>query len=137
MFCKDCGAEIPNDSSFCLKCGKPQKGAIESHTEGWEYCEIVYEGKKKGIEGVLNLLFVSYSPDSHIRFWASASGPNGTYGAGSTDWFRGSYPNNKRHSGPFYRLKNTLLQEGWEQTGGGMTWWNDKFRRRVKSSKVI
>jgi hypothetical protein len=44
MFCINCGVELPEDSNFCLKCGKPQHSASGASTplsiQGrWQYQE--------------------------------------------------------------------------------------------------
>jgi hypothetical protein len=50
LFCCQCGTEIPNEASFCWKCGKPQKHEVQQSTNTvrqdtvpghWEYKEFI------------------------------------------------------------------------------------------------
>lgn len=38
MYCSDCGAQIPNNSRFCSRCGFPQGSALASYqqTSSWQ-----------------------------------------------------------------------------------------------------
>jgi hypothetical protein len=139
VFCSNCGAQLSNESNFCSKCGKPQKDGVvgyQSVPERIEYCQIRYDREKTSIQGIFNFLFDGGfdSPNSHIMFWADASGPNGTYNAGSTEWVTTlkGYPIGTEHSWIHSILKNKLLAENWEQIGSGERWYNDKFRRRIQ-----
>ena len=42
MFCSSCGTELPDDASFCLKCGRPQKQSAtrSSPTTEYEFCTL-------------------------------------------------------------------------------------------------
>lgn len=40
IYCPQCGKELPDDANFCLKCGKPLKGATQPASQAeprWEY----------------------------------------------------------------------------------------------------
>ena len=45
MFCSKCGAQLPEDANFCLKCGKPQRASAGVTKDAapsvrhWEYRE--------------------------------------------------------------------------------------------------
>lgn len=128
MYCWNCGAQIPDESIFCFKCGKTQK-QVSQNDEVKEPCEIVSEKVADG--GI-------FSGD-RFKFWAKAIGPNGQYSAGESKVFTGyygghySYPDkdNKENQEALESLVNWLVKDGWEATGDrGSEWWNIRFRRR-------
>jgi predicted amidophosphoribosyltransferase len=44
IYCSHCGKELPDDASFCMKCGKPLKGGVVSPQTPlmrWEYKDLV------------------------------------------------------------------------------------------------
>jgi len=37
MYCGMCGAELPTDARFCMRCGTPRSGVGRAGSQ-WEYC---------------------------------------------------------------------------------------------------
>lgn len=152
-FCRHCATEIAADAAFCFKCGTPQHTTPTEPRiatpppppipERWEFCEVVWDGKKSGAGGVFNVAlkaaFDSGNPfgakDSHIRFWVKASSPTGDYKAGESDWMNApGYPDhrNRHHAQALEQLVSRLLQDGWEPVGQGEGWYNIHLRRRFR-----
>ncbi len=136
MFCYNCGIQLPDEASFCWKCGKPQKQESETtepkqgEESKLEICEIVSKKVRQG--GV-------FSGDSFI-FWARAIGPKGQYDAGQSETFTGyyggsySYPDSERNDNQdaLKGLIDELVKDGWAPTGDrGSDWWSYRFRRRI------
>lgn len=122
MYCGKCGTELPEEANFCLKCGTPRKPGVGSVEPKYEFCEILYDGKKS--------LFSAY-----CFFWAKAVGSKGTYDAGKSDQFSANYPmaHVTHHVNPHNALINKLVADGWEPTGArGEAWYNVRFRRLVR-----
>ena len=153
-FCRHCATEIAIDAAFCPKCGTPQQAAAATTPrmttpppppmpDRWEFCEVVWDGKKSGAGGVFNVAlkaaFDSGNPfgakDSHIKFWVKVSSPRGDYSAGATDWMSApGYPDqrNRNHVQALEQLVSNLLQDGWEPVGQGEGWYNVRLRRRFR-----
>lgn len=154
-FCRHCATEIPTDAAFCFKCGTSQQAATATAPrmttppppppmpDRWEFCEVVWDGKKSGAGGVFNVAlkaaFDGGNPfgakDSHIKFWVKASSPRGDYSAGETDWMSApGYPDqrNRNHAQACEQLVSRLLQDGWEPVGQGESWYNVRLRRRFR-----
>lgn len=132
MFCSNCGTQIPDEASFCSKCGTPQiQGAQSAQTEEpkWETCEITYHDKNEFVSGAI--------------FWfeADAIGPNGKYPAAkSKPVVCGSRFNNdpqsrnKKTVNAHEEIIKKLVSDGWQPTGArGYNWWNDRFTRQVRA----
>ena len=128
MFCWNCGTQIPDEASFCLKCGKPQKQGSQKD-EIKETCEIDSEKVADG----------SILSGDHFKFWGRAIGTRGQYSAGESKVFTGyyggsySYPDkdNKENREALESLVNWLVKDGWEATGDrGSNWWNLRFQRK-------
>src|SRR5947209_11756351 len=109
MYCKNCGTQLPDDASFCLKCGTPQQAGVQAQTEvpQWETCEIHWENTTKG--------FFSMST---LRFWAERIGPDGTENVGVTESINETEPitpikkNQQRMYDLVDQLKVKLLRDG-------------------------
>lgn len=122
MFCSQCGTEIPEEASFCWKCGKQQIKGVAAEEPKWETCEIKWTQMREGLTG------------SQGWFEADAIAPTGVYVAAQTEAFGTGYNNwmpDQRHAPIQRELVNRLLREGWEPVGDrGPEWWSDRFRRR-------
>ena len=126
MYCSNCGTQIPDESNFCLNCGKPQKADVVPFQPKYEFCEIVYVCVKQG--GIF------FDPLDKLQFWAKATGETGNYDAGESDIFEGTRlgPNSSKndavdaHDG----LVKKLLANGWERIETqGSEWYSFRFRR--------
>jgi len=139
MFCSDCGTELPEEASFCWKCGKRQQSRDEADSQQqtqWEVCEIVYEARTRPFPASVVMSRVT-SPQ--VRLWVQAIGPNGRYTAARSEVWCVSYspesgPNSKDRKTirELDQLIQTLVANGWEPTsekGGG--WFSHRFRRRL------
>jgi hypothetical protein len=118
MYCLNCGTKLPDDASFCWKCGKPQRPDAQPKEVKRETCEIAV-----GMPATLyNVAFPVFGYTRRIV--AKAIGPQGPYIAAQTKFVR---LNNKQ----FDELRDTLItelvQDGWEPLGGNL------FHRRLKS----
>jgi len=146
MFCIDCGTELPDEANFCWKCGKPQRQDVQSDETDWEpeweTCEIIYSKVED-----------NFVLGPKLRFVAKATGPKGVYIAGKSPEFRGRYqrdllvgigvikpdtsiPASLKDKGAneaLANLINMLVKEGWESTGKGLVWYNNLFRRRIRT----
>jgi zinc-ribbon domain len=40
VYCAACGARLPDDASFCMRCGKAQQAGTAGSPEQWEVCTI-------------------------------------------------------------------------------------------------
>lgn len=132
MYCQNCGTQLPDDASFCLKCGRPQQAGVQAQTATplWETCEIQWRNtSKKG-----------FFSNPTICFVAERIGPDGTQIIGITENVISTHPasslDSKEEKQQMYsyvdQLKANLLRDGWEPTGQGRGWWELSFRRRVK-----
>jgi hypothetical protein len=131
MFCGNCGTQIPDEASFCWKCGKPQKSGVQAPEPKWETCEIVREVVRK--ESLLS--------GAVFRWVAQAMGPKGQYLAGQSDTFKGTWNayewgsepkrDDERTGAALKGLVDRLLKDGWESTGRGSEWYSQRFQRHV------
>ena len=129
MFCINCGANLPDESNFCLKCGKSQKQGDQDAKpvqarETWETCEIVAdnEGDNTILAPVLG------------RFWAKAIAPEGSYFVACSDSFK--MPQDTPRQAPSHiqaldQLTSTLTQAGWLSLTRGEHWYSQQFRRLI------
>ena len=58
MFCYNCGTQLPDEATFCSKCGKPQKQGAQvaeptQIKESWETCEIQIGEKNHILNGAM------------------------------------------------------------------------------------
>jgi len=127
LFCISCGAQLPDEANFCLKCGKPQKAIAQADSFRWETCEIIFVQLSAGLGGAKGY------------FEAKAIGPNGTYSAGVGQTFGAGFgtwapdATNPKVVGLHNVFIDQLVGEGWEPSGDrGTDWWNQRFRRRIK-----
>jgi hypothetical protein len=124
MYCGKCGTELPEEASFCLKCGKSQKPDVVSVELKYETCEITWTAS-----GVI--FRKSY-------FWAKAIGSKGIYDAGKSNIFltsSGVGPDigYKDVVAAHTALVNNLVGDGWGPTGDrGNAWYSLRFQRLVK-----
>lgn len=134
MFCRHCGAQLPDDANFCSKCGKPQTPAegraAAAPAQAVEVCEVVAE-----------MVAEKWSPTfpaDMVRFEAKAAGPQGEYvaaespkvKAGLSEYYQPN-KNNKRHVKALEELTAALAAAGWERTGKGREWYSLRFSRRL------
>jgi hypothetical protein len=131
MVCRDCGAEIPEDSSFCPRCGKATQEGPQPFVQDavWEYCQIEKQGFSRFERGGIT---------QRTWFSAEAIGPRGTHSAGES---RGLYYarlqqviNRVRgdEEEVLQGLVDKLLAEGWEKLPEqGEEWYQLRFRRRL------
>jgi hypothetical protein len=123
MFCINCGANLPDEANFCLKCGKQQKQGVQTDETKWETCEINYKVAHDGLTGTRGC------------FRAEAIGFDGVYEAGRSQEFGCGYnmwlPDSKNEA-HYNALIENLVKDRWEPTGErGEHWWNNRFRRKI------
>jgi hypothetical protein len=109
MFCSNCGTQIPDDASFCSKCGKSQSAGFSTGEIKWETCEIAYKQTTNGIVWEIG------------HFYAEAIGPIGVYEAArakSLTEYSGPSSDNQRVVEAHKDLAGQLVRAGWESTGG-------------------
>jgi hypothetical protein len=142
MHCANCGRQNPDDANYCNNCGKPvrQDTAQRNLDQYQETCEILCQDILKPAGGVLG-------GPALIRFTAYAVGPSGSFVAGYSDGF--DYPKARYDQAIHYdpplllpgpsdpgvksahdSLLRQLISEGWESTGRGQAWFNQRFRRQ-------
>jgi len=124
MFCPNCGTQLPDDSNFCLKCGQALHAGEHpsGETPKWEMCEIEYAVVRTAMIG-----------KSEFKFWAKATGPNGTHNAGESPVFKGGRDWPTRENGDMLNiLIAKLMKDGWEPVGQGRAWYNERFRKPAK-----
>jgi hypothetical protein len=131
MYCKACGKQIPDDSSFCSKCGASQGASTTVAAEPtWETCEIYFYKTRE----------TSWWGGEDYRFWAEAIGPKGTYNAGHSDEIKKMYAgpgstdkkDRAKYDQALAGLVRKLTADGWEPLTRGEYWYSHRFRRRVK-----
>lgn len=135
-YCPSCGAELPADAKFCVRCGKPQAEPPPEPVPApapagarWETCEIVAVAAGEKWSPVF--------PGDYILFKAQGDGPqSGTImesarvTAGLADYYQAN-KRNKRHAKAMEALAAALAAAGWEQAGRGEAWFSLRFRRRL------
>jgi len=131
MLCRYCGAEIPEDSDFCPKCGKATHEGPQPFVRDtvWEYCQIEKQGWSNYDRGGLN---------QRTWFSAEAVGPRGTYSAGESpklNYARLDQVINRVRGDQemiLQALVQKLMEEGWEKLPEqGEEWYQLRFRRRL------
>ena len=143
MYCSNCGTQLPEDASFCLRCGEPQKEGGKAIELRWETCEIDWRIVEEA----------QSRTTSKIKWVANAIGPNGKYLAGETSVFEGRVGNNfpftysyhTKHIDSKTNEKNIiarralddfiakLSKDGWDYVGKYDDFeWALRFRRRVR-----
>ncbi len=134
-YCPKCGAELPADANFCVRCGKsqeapPQRPVEAPDNERWETCEIVAVAAGEKWSPVF--------PGEYLIFRAQAEGPQSAYTvmeservvAGLADYYQAN-KQNKRHVKAVNGLAAALAGAGWERAGKGEAWFSLRFRRRA------
>jgi len=119
--CAHCGTRLPANANYCWHCGRPQGAAPGQGMARWETCEIVCARHP----GALT-----------CRFWARAIGPQGEYNAGESPWWLGGWPDkrNREAIAAQRSLVRCLSKAGWQHTGRGLLWFNDRFQRWLSGS---
>lgn len=140
IYCMQCGTQLPDTAMFCLKCGKPVGGAVQSTPQPepkWEYCEIVYDDPQSKRKKAWTKTY------SDIIFWAKGVGPAGTFNALPDEEFLGKiaewgwdkvYPSTDSDADrkAVDALIARLGETGWELLPSkGESWFSYKFRRKV------
>jgi hypothetical protein len=118
IYCPQCGKDLPDDASFCIKCGKPLQGAAQSSPQAepqWEYCTIESE-KQTG--------------DGHLL--AKAVGPKGTYTAAVSQGKTSQFSSHAKREAVTNEFINALIAAGWEALPPGGYGSGHRFRRRVR-----
>ena len=136
-YCPSCGAELPADAKFCVRCGKPQaelplEPALAPAPAGeyWETCEIVAVAAGEKWSPVF--------PGDYLLFRAQSGGPEGgdtvlesaRVKAGLADYYQAN-KHNKHHAKAVEALATALAEAGWERAGKGEAWFSLRFRRRL------
>lgn len=137
-YCPSCGAELPADANFCVRCGKAQAAppppepatAPPPAGEHGETCEIVAVAAGEKWSPVF--------PGDYILFRAQKSGgpeagatvlESARIKAGLADYYQAN-KQNKRHVKAVEDLTAALAEAGWERAGKGEAWFSLRFRRR-------
>lgn len=127
MFCMNCGTQLPDDASFCLKCGKSQKAGVQTEPPKMETCEIVRVVTKPS----------SWTYEETFIFAAEVIGANGKYVAFQSVPLKHNtqYPiYQKEFNSAVEELVNNLLRDNWEAVETrGENWWNYRFRRQARA----
>ena len=86
MFCKSCGANLPDDANFCMKCGVGLRGTVQDERtlfestmqklsvhdgESWENVTLIVTNKKVRVIGGGH---TADTPLAHIRFVQTIKG---------------------------------------------------------------
>jgi hypothetical protein len=134
-YCPNCGAELPDDANFCVRCGKSQDAPPQEtvRTPGGgrrETCEIVAVAAGEKWSPVF--------PGDYILFRAQGEGPQGVYTvlesarlkAGLSDYYQANR-HNKLHAKAVDELTAALTGAGWERAGKGEAWFSLRFHRRA------
>ena len=116
--CTNCGLELRETDKFCAECGTPVGGVQIPSPQPVQHetCQIEYEYLRSNFWG----------DEYHLRFFADAVGPRGTYVAGRSAQFRSAYsaPARDPDLEPVLNdLIRNLTSEGWEslgRMGGGL-----------------
>jgi hypothetical protein len=127
IYCMACGTELPDEASFCWKCGKPQKSGLQTDEGQSEICEIRLASRQRW--GGL-----SYS----CELEAVVLGPKGQYIIASRSFGMNPYfaewESNRKFRAEREVLVNQLLKDGWQPLPSainteGITL--PRFRRKV------
>ena len=153
MFCIYCGEILPDESRFCIKCGKSVfEDVLNEETVKYESAQkltIIEESTKdvtlkedsdKKIPDEWETCEINYKV-THMSltgtkgfFSVDAKGLSGKYVAERSDEFSCGFaafvPDIKNNSSQHKAILESLEKKGWEATGEkGDTWWNTRFRR--------
>ncbi len=125
MFCKSCGTQLPDDATFCMKCGTPQKEGVRPVEPKFETCQIMRVVVKPD----------SWTYEEKMKFAAEVIGPKGKYNACESPVLTHNvqYDVYQKEFGHHVdTMVNKLLHDGWEAVDSrGENWWNYRFKRRV------
>ncbi len=128
MFCKNCGAQLPDEASFCWKCGKPQKQGVEEPK--WEICEV-----RRSLDKRVGWSLMS-GETYNWSFWAEAVGPNGIYNAGGSQAFVRGLGKPDDRPAELRKILDSLIdklvKDGWEPLLREEDWYSFSFRRLAK-----
>jgi len=128
MFCINCGTQLPEDSNFCLKCGKAQKAGVQADEPKYETCEIVWYLDKSNNSFIPKIKFKMY-------FWAHAIGTKGVYCADKSSEFSSFAPypesGNENQVAVLNQFINKLVSNGWQSLTRGQEWYSYRFQRKV------
>lgn len=137
MLCINCQTQLPDNASFCLKCGTPQKGNTRFNERKYEYCEIDYEESPMGCLGFIIRYIIgtlTFNQMLDYIFVATSVGPQGRNRLYFTKKFASSLgmPQTKNALANLDALMNHMLKEGWEPTETRGQWWYQyRFRREI------
>jgi hypothetical protein len=128
MFCPKCGKTLPDDASFCLKCGAAQRprGKAVAADPRWETSEVHANKLSDG------------NATTQWQFVVEADGPEGkrmlfasrAFASTSVDLASGTEGTGYKEE--MDQLFRTLTSDGWEPLPRGKNWFSYRFRRRVR-----
>lgn len=139
IYCIHCGTQLPAIASYCLKCGKPVKGAITAAAQPAsqvESCEIICQsggvlgGKSYFVARALGPGGVYIAAVSTKKFRSVAGGSD----SNGNDWYQPdtySWGSKPLAEAAFDEIVTTLSGDGWQQTLTGPAWWQCKFKRQI------
>lgn len=143
MYCSNCGTQLPDDASFCLKCGKSVVSSNpKSVEEKWETCEIVCENYESSMsfwdrreagfqEKHADKLFGETRVGGTYKFVVKVFSQVGVSVIKTTNNYYLRDDPRQAASKEIDKMTAELVKEGWEATGKGERWYSYKFRRRV------
>jgi hypothetical protein len=124
MFCVACGANLPDDARFCLKCGREMGAAGEPVGTQYEVCDVFEHNLGSAVAGFTKPRWF---------FEAVAIGPQGRYSVAQTPQVKGySYDLSWRRkmAAALNELVSQLVRDGWQpiaSSADGLP----RFQRRV------
>lgn len=141
MFCYNCGTQLPDDATFCSKCGKPQKTAqaIAQPTESVRYdtCEIKWRYTQGFLASNQQFAFVAFALGTKGGYVVAESSVLTNVGPILNDEGLAAKSNNPALRAALEGVITHLTKEGWESVGSGTKWWNKKFRKPTGQVTVV
>ena len=127
MICVKCGVRLPEEASFCWKCGtaQPPPDAPAARPEArWETCSIEWGTTRP--RGLLGGKGVYY-------FEANVVGAHGVHASRRSDEWEdpAAAPTAALARGELDRLRARLARDGWVELGQGIDWWSYRYHRPV------